>query len=110
MNNGLNVFKNLTEEEKLSEVKRLEKLFPIDHPGNNLGPNRFEFSRTDQTNLYIGRIITILDEFGETDQWDKYAGGRSLKEIEQNYYNLLLRYVKEFKPEIFEYYKEYYDL
>ena len=108
MNNELNVFKKLTEKEKLSEISNLEKLFPINHPGNSLGPNRFEFSKKDQLNLYIGRIISILDEFGETEHWPKYAGGCCLETIENNYYELILRYIKEFKPEILEYYKEYY--
>ena len=86
MNTKLNTFKNISEEEKLKEVQRLEQVF-------------------DVTNLYIGRIITILDEFGETDQWNKYLH-INIDETVKSYEKLVLRFFKELKPELLSTYLE----
>jgi hypothetical protein len=102
MNIDLNKFKKLSEKEKLSEVSKLEFHFPAAWPST--------FSDADKRNLYIGRIISILDEFGETEDWHKYAGGVNIEKIEENYCGLIIRYLKEFKPEILDYYKEYYGI
>jgi hypothetical protein len=105
MNTKLNTFKNISEEEKLKEIKRLEEVFTCDYPG---WPGR-QLRRRDITNLYIGRIITILDEFGETDQWHKYVR-INIDETVKNYEKLLLRFFKELKPELLSTYLEYYGL
>lgn len=104
MNTKLNTFKNISEEEKLKEVQRLEEVFPCDYPSYNRPP-----SQIDITNLYIGRIITILDEFGETDQWNKYLH-INIDETVKSYEKLVLRFFKELKPELLSTYLEYYGL
>jgi hypothetical protein len=85
-------------------MKRLEQVFPCDYPSYNLPP-----SQIDITNLYIGRIITILDEFGETDQWNKYLH-INIDETVKSYEKLVLRFFKELKPELLSTYLEYYGL
>lgn len=104
MNKELNVFKVMTEEQKLKEIKRLEILFPSGYPGYS-----YKFTKEDIRNLYIGRIISILDEFGETNDWPKYTS-ISVDKMQQNYDKLLLRFVKEYKPEILSFYIEYYGI
>lgn len=104
MNTKLNTFKNISEEEKIKEIEKLEQLFPCDYPSMNRS-----LSRIDVTNLYLGRIVTILDEFGETDQWHKYLC-INIDETVKNYEKLLLRFFKELKPELLSTYLEYYGL
>lgn len=115
MNNNLNAFKNMTEEEKEKEIIKIEKLFPEQYLWDSLpaytpflrtqtNENNPRWSEKDKINLYIGRIISILDEFGETQDWAEYAGGTNLKTIIKNYENLIIRYYKEIRPELYSYY------
>lgn len=107
MNNNLNVFKNMTEEEKKKEVERIEEIFPSHYPSIIGGK---ALNRRDKANLYIGRIISLLDEFGETDKWAEYAGYACLDTIIKNYEKLILRYLKEYRPEIYSYYIDYHGI
>ena len=91
----------MTEVEKEKERLKIEKLFPEQYLWDLLDPR---WSEKDKTNLYIGRIISILDEFGETEDWAEYAGGCNLKNIIKNYENLIIRYYKEIRPELYSYY------
>lgn len=100
-NKDLNVFKVMTQDEKLKEVKKTGKAFPLVRHGH--------LSRKDIENLYLGRIIQVLDEFSETDRWIEF-GSMSVDKMIIEYEKLVLRYVKENKPEILSCYKEYYDL
>lgn len=94
----------MSEEEKRKEIEKLEQEFPANSPGWE-----FKFNRADEINLYIGRIISILDEFGETNDWSKYIC-YSVDETAKNYEKLVLRFVKEYKPELFSYYMECYGI
>jgi len=100
MKNKLEVFKNLTKKEKIEEIQKIAKRFP------RRDPQTAALNKADIENLYIGRIITILDEFGETDSWDKYYS-RDIKKTADNYEKLLLRYVHEIRPELYNEYLEY---
>ena len=104
MNKDLNVFKVMSKEQKTQEVIRLEKVFPSNYPNylTTLGP-------VDVGNLYIGRIISLLDEFGETKDWDKYFS-IDMKKTIKNYDDLMLRYIKEIRPELLSEYIEYHDI
>lgn len=100
MNSKLNTFKTLTKEEKIKELDRLEKIFPSYYPTWNNS-----LCVTDAKNLYLGRIITILDEFGETSEWHKYES-INLEKMIENYDKLMLRYIKEIRPELLSEYME----
>lgn len=104
MNTGLNGFKNMTEEEKRKELKKIDAMFPSDYPGYN-----FKWEKTDKQNLYIGRIISILEELGEVNDWPKYMD-YSVDKMADNYVKLLLRFIEKYKPELFSFYVEYHGL
>lgn len=104
VNKELGVFVNMSNEEKLKEIKRLEGIFPSNCPGYS-----FRFNKADIRNLYLGRIIALLDEFGETGDWAKYYSIDSDKMIEQHD-KLLLRFIKTYKFELYSFYKEYHGI
>jgi hypothetical protein len=67
-------------------------------------------SPTDQNNLYTGRILTVLDEFGATDKWTQYASTADLKQKINNYEKLVLDLVEKAHPDMLEAYKQWHSI
>ena len=85
-----------------SWLTKFEEKFPgKQYPG--MSPN-------DQNNLYTGRILTVLDEFGMTDKWTQYASTSDLKQIISNYEKLVLDLVEKAHPEMLEAYKQWHGI
>ena len=60
--------------------------------------------REDRYNLLIGRIFTVLDELGETNDLPKYVG--NFESSQNNYPVLLGRLVKFLHPDKYEMWKQ----
>jgi hypothetical protein len=85
-----------------SWLTKFEEKFPgKQYPG---------MSPTDQNNLYTGRILTVLDEFGMTDKWTQYASTSDLRQIINNYEKLVLDLVEKAHPEMLEAYKQWHSI
>jgi hypothetical protein len=85
-----------------SWLSKFEKKFPGgSYPG---------MSREDQGNLYTGRIILVLDEFGMTDKWPQYAGMADLEQMIKNYEDLVLKLVGSNYPEMLDAYKQWHGI
>lgn len=85
-----------------SWLSKFEEKFPgKEYPG---------MSSLDQRNLYTGRIMLVLDEFGMTDKWPQYAGTADLKQMINNYEDLVLKLVGSSYPEMLEAYKQWYGM
>lgn len=82
-------------------VRDFERKFPTGMPS---------LSREDMNNLYTGRIISVLDEFGETSKWSEFAGSADLNATVRNYERLIDRLVKTYHPEMYQAYLEHHDL
>ena len=85
-----------------SWLTKFEEKFPgKEYPGMSL---------TDQRNLYTGRILTVLDQTGMTDKWTQYASTADLKQMIDNYENLVLNLVQTAHPEMLEAYKQWHGI
>ena len=85
-----------------SWLTKFEEEFPgKEYPGMSL---------TDQRNLYTGRILTVLDQTGMTDKWTQYASTADLKQMIDNYENLVLNLVQTAHPEMLEAYKQWHGI
>jgi hypothetical protein len=83
-------------------LTKFEEEFPgKQYPGMSLN---------DQRNLYTGRILTVLDETGETDKWTQYASTSNLKQIISNYESLVLNLVRIAHPDMLEAYKQWHSI
>lgn len=80
-------------------LTEFEEKFPTESPSG--------LSHKDLLSLYVGRVIAVLDEFGETSQWDKYAGFASLERIVMNYKTLIERLVKTHHSEMYQAWWDY---
>lgn len=82
-------------------MRDFERRFPTDRPS---------LSREDLHNLYVGRVIKVLDEFGETSRWSELAGSADLDRTVRNYGQLIDRLVKTYHPGMYRAYMDYHDL
>jgi len=85
-----------------SWLSKFDTKFPSDHHDN--------LSKEDQHNLYIGRIMAVLEELGLIDKWPEYAGMSNLQEIVNNYQKLLVELVRRNHPAMFDSYKKWHDI
>jgi len=86
----------------LAWLEDFEKRFPTERPSG--------LSSVDMHNLYIGRVITVLDEFGETSRWADMAGSPSLETTVRNYELLIDRLVKTYHSGMYQAYWDYHNL
>jgi len=82
-------------------MRDFERKFPTDMP--SLSPR-------DMSNLYVGRVISVLDEFGETSKWSEMAGSADLKTTVRNYEQLIDRLVRTYHPDMYQAYMDYHNL
>lgn len=83
-------------------MREFEERFPTDRPGG--------LSVVDMKNLYLGRVINVLDEFGETSKWSEYAGSPDLNRTVQNYEKLIDRLVRTYHSGMYQAYWDYHNL
>lgn len=82
-------------------MRDFERRFPTNMPS---------LSREDMKNLYLGRIINVLDEFGETSKWAEYAGSPDLDATVSNYEKLIDRLVRTYHSGMYQAYWDYHNL
>jgi len=86
----------------LAWLREFEVKFPTDSPSG--------LSMEDMKNLYLGRVINVLDEFGETSRWPELAGSPDLNRTVKNYEGLIDRLVKTYHPGMYQAYWDYHNL
>lgn len=86
----------------LAWLKDFEMRFPTEMPSG--------LSSVDLRNLYVGRVINVLDEFGETSRWSEMAGSSSLDRTVRNYELLIERLVKTYHSGMYQAYHDHHNL
>lgn len=86
----------------LAWLRDFERRFPTDRPNG--------LSSEDLHNLYIGRVISALDEFGETSRWSELAGSSDLERTVKNHEQLIDRLVKTYHSGMYQAYWDYHNL
>jgi hypothetical protein len=90
-----------SEEEYNVWFKGFVKKFPIHRIGG--WDNEVE---VDEYNVFIGRILGILDQLGETEDFFTYINPRI--NIRKNYITLINRLVEKEHPEMYRHWSEEY--
>lgn len=86
----------------LAWLKDFERRFPTEMPSG--------LSREDLHSLYIGRVIVVLDEFGETSRWSEFAGSADFDATVRNYDMLIDRLIKTYHSGMYQAYWDYHNL
>jgi hypothetical protein len=91
-----------SEEEYDVWFKSFTKKFPIHKPVDD----STEAGRTDTYNAYIGRILGVLDQLGETEDFFTHINPRI--NVRKNYITLINRLVEKEHPEMYKHWSTAY--